>query len=91
MKNPAECRNPQDFTVKADEVRCLKDIQYDRTVVAALHVRKDRRVPNRMSDAVGYQEIVDTPADIPLAGIRHIGPPGIGIAPVWMKVPETVR
>ena len=65
-------------------------LQYDGTVVAAHHMRKDFSAGDGGFQTAGYEKIVDTPACVILAGVEHIRPPAIDAGDISVHKPETV-
>ena len=67
------------------------DFQSDRTMITSVHIWKNIRRLDLVSDAVGDEKIVNPPTHILLSCPSHIGPPRVGIALIGMQIPEGIR
>ena len=60
-------------------------------MVAAQGIGIDDAVPDTIFEASGDDEIVDSPAHVPIPGAHAVGPPGIAVCGVRIEVPEGIN
>ena len=78
-------------TVSVPAILTLQfDFQPHRAVVRALDVRIDGRGGDFVRNAVGDEEIVDTPARVVRPGVEHIAPPCVRAGGVRVEAAEGV-
>jgi len=75
--------------LELSRLRSLK-FKKHRTMIRALDIGQNIRAHNSPPAGRIHEEIINTPADIPLAGIAAITPPGI-VAGILIKLPEGVN
>src|SRR5690606_15529802 len=71
--------------------RLVRELQHDRTMVAAKDVGVDPRIDKARSEPLRREEVVDAPADVALPHLGHVRPPRIGVRAVRIQVAERVE
>ena len=71
-------------------LRLQRDLQQNRTVVAAEDIGKDPGFTDLAPQTVGNKKIVDAPSRVGVSGVEPIAPPGIGVLLVWIEEAEGV-
>ena len=62
--------------------------KFDRTMIRTENFLMDGGIFDMILDFVGYYKIVNTPTDIPVAGLHPVTPPAVFIYGIRMKTPE---
>ena len=66
------------------------NVQFDRTVVGAEDLLVDRRALDPVTELLGDDEIVDTPADVPITRLHTVGPPAVLIGGIRIQQPDGI-
>ena len=59
-------------------------------MIAAHNIGVNHSFFDSILQAVGDEKIVNAPTNIAIAGLHHVGPPGIGVFARWIKVAEGI-
>ena len=55
-------------------------------MVAAHDMGQDKTVLDPVNEVLGTEEIVDTPADVPLSGGSAVAPPGVSLLLIGIEM-----